>query len=48
MKRIFSVWLARTEGAFGQTVVIRAAGAGFALVTASSEGKSGSGSIFVP
>jgi len=40
--------VARIEGAFGQTVVIRAAGSGFALVTASSEGKSGSGSIFVP
>ena len=40
--------VARIEGAFGQTVVIRAVAAGFALVTASSEGKSGSGSIFVP
>ena len=35
------------EGAFGQTVVIRAVGPGFALVTASSEGKSGSGSVLV-
>ena len=40
--------VARIEGAFGQTVVIRAVAAGFALVTASSEGKNGSGSIFVP
>src|SRR6266699_1869482 len=40
--------VARIEGAFGQTVLVRAVGAGFALVTASSEGKSGSGSIFVP
>src|SRR5437879_10394076 len=40
--------VARIEGAFGQTVIVRAVGAGFALVTASSEGKSGSGSILVP
>jgi uncharacterized protein YjdB len=40
--------VARIEGAFGQTVVIRAVGAGSALVTATSEGKSGSGSIVVP
>ncbi len=46
--RVSDSSVARIEGAFGQTVVIRAAGAGFALVTASSEGKSGSGSIFVP
>jgi len=39
--------VAQIQGAFGQTVVVRAVGAGFALVTASSEGKSGSGSIFV-
>lgn len=39
--------VAQPQGAFGQTVVVRAVGAGFALVTASSEGKSGSGSIFV-
>jgi uncharacterized protein YjdB len=40
--------VARIEGAFGQTVLVRAVGAGFALVTASSEGKSGSGSVVVP
>ena len=40
--------VARIEGAFGQTVVIRAVGPGFALVTAASEGRSGSGSILVP
>jgi uncharacterized protein YjdB len=40
--------VARIEGAFGQTVVIRALSAGFSLVTATSEGKSGSGSIVVP
>src|SRR5438034_467402 len=40
--------VARIEGAFGQTVIVRAVGAGFALVTASSEGRSGSGSILVP
>jgi len=40
--------VARIEGAFGQTVVIRAIGAGFSLVTAFSEGKSGSGSMVVP
>ena len=40
--------VARIEGAFGQTVVIRAVGAGFSLVTAFSEGKSGSGSMVVP
>ena len=39
--------VARIEGAFGQTVVIRAVAAGFALVTASGEGKSGSGSLVV-
>src|SRR6266480_1641669 len=39
--------VARIEGAFGQTVLIRAVGAGSALVTASSEGKSGSGSLVV-
>ena len=39
--------VARIEGAFGQTVVIRAVGPGFALVTASSEGKSESGSVLV-
>src|SRR2546429_648751 len=39
--------VARIEGAFGQTVLVRAVGAGFALVTASSEGKSGSGSVLV-
>src|SRR3989449_8126680 len=38
--------VARIEGAFGQTVLVRAVGAGFALVTASSEGKSGSGSFW--
>src|SRR5947208_535065 len=40
--------VARIEGAFGQTAVIRAVGTGSALVTATSEGKSGSGSILVP
>ena len=40
--------VARIEGAFGQTVVIRAVGAGFSLVTAFSEGKNGSGSMVVP
>ncbi len=39
--------VARIEGAFGQTVVIRAVSAGFSLVTATSEGKSGSGSVLV-
>ena len=39
--------VARIEGAFGQTVVVRAVGAGFALVTASSEGRNGSGSLVV-
>jgi len=39
--------VAQIQGAFGQTVVVRAIGAGFALVTASSEGKSGSGSLVV-
>src|SRR5205807_666955 len=39
--------VAHIEGAFGQTVLVRAVGAGFALVTASSEGKSGSGSVLV-
>jgi len=39
--------VARIEGAFGQTVVIRAVSAGFSLVTATSEGKSGSGSVVV-
>src|SRR3989442_100752 len=38
----------RVEGGFGQTVGIRAVGTGSALVTATSEGKSGSGSILVP
>src|SRR5690348_5270889 len=40
--------VARIEGAFGQTVVIRAVGAGFSLVTAFSEGKNGSGCMVVP
>ena len=40
--------VARVEGAFGQTAVIRAVGAGFSLVTAFSEGKNGSGSMVVP
>src|SRR2546430_839052 len=39
--------VARIEGAFGQTVVIRAVSDGFSLVTATSEGKSGSGSVVV-
>ena len=39
--------VALIDGAFGQTVVMRAVGRGFALVTAFSEGKSGSGSLFV-
>jgi len=39
--------VARIEGAFGQTVVIRAVGSGSSLVTATSEGKSGSASLFV-
>jgi len=39
--------VARIEGAFGQTVVIRAVGAGSSLITATSEGKSGSGSLIV-
>ncbi len=39
--------VARIEGAFGQTVVIRAVGSGASLVTATSEGKSGSGSVVV-
>ena len=39
--------VARIEGAFGQTAVIRAVGTGSALVTATSEGKSGSGSLVV-
>jgi uncharacterized protein YjdB len=40
--------VARIEGAFGQTVIIRAERAGSALVTATSEGKSGSGRVIVP
>ena len=40
--------VARIEGAFGQTVVIRAVGSGSSLITATSEGKSGSGSVVVP
>jgi uncharacterized protein YjdB len=40
--------VARIEGAFGQTVVIPAVRDGVALVTASSEGKSGSGGVVVP
>lgn len=39
--------VAHVEAAFGQTVVIRTSGAGFALVTASSGGKSGSGNLVV-
>src|SRR5437773_1113268 len=39
--------VARIEGAFGQTAGIRAVGTGSALVTATSEGKSGSGSLVV-
>src|SRR5207302_8970718 len=34
--------VAHVQAAFGQTVVIRTSGAGFALITATSEGKSGS------
>jgi uncharacterized protein YjdB len=40
--------VARIEGAFGQTAVIRAVGTGSSLVTATSEGKSGSGRVVVP
>jgi uncharacterized protein YjdB len=40
--------VARIEGTFGSTVIIRAQRAGSSLVTATSEGKSGSGSVIVP
>jgi len=39
--------VAHVEAAFGQTVVIRTSGAGFALITATSEGKSGSAQLSV-
>jgi uncharacterized protein YjdB len=39
--------VARVEGASSQSAVIRALAAGSAVVTATSEGKSGSGSLFV-
>jgi len=39
--------VAHVEAAFGQTVVIRTSGAGFALITATSEGKSGSAQLIV-
>ena len=39
--------VARIEVASGQSVVIRALRSGSSLVTATSEGKSGSGSLFV-
>jgi len=39
--------VAHVEAAFGQTVVIRTTGAGVALITATSEGKSGSAQLSV-
>jgi len=39
--------VAHVAAAFGQTVVIRTSGAGFALITATSEGKSGSAQLIV-
>ena len=39
--------VARVEAAFGESAVIRALAAGSTLVTATSEGKSGSGSLLV-
>jgi uncharacterized protein YjdB len=39
--------VAHVQAAFGQTVVIRTSGAGFALITATSEGKSGSAQLSV-
>lgn len=39
--------VARIEATFGESVVIRALAAGSAVVTATSEGKSGAGSLFV-
>ena len=39
--------VAHVQAAFGQTVVIRTSGAGFALITATSEGKSGSAQLIV-
>src|SRR5438477_92798 len=39
--------VAHVAAAFGQTVVIRTSGAGFALITATGEGKSGSAQLIV-